>query len=156
VAERLSGPLPAEHDVVAAQLDAEAARDGVDRVLERLVGERLHLTRALVDEMMVVAVGVRDLEPRDAVTAVEAVQQAELEQLIDHPIHRGRRASAAGTKVVGDLLCAHQALSVPSEHLDHGCARGAGTQSGAGCQLPSSCQPPIAETRVHAQESTCR
>jgi hypothetical protein len=149
-------PRATQNDVVSAQLDTEPSSDGFDRVLECIVGERLDLAGLLVDEMVVVAVGIGDLEPRHAVTTVEAMQQAELEQLVDHPVHRGRRCGSLGAKTIGDLLRAQQALSLASEELDDGGTSGTGAQAGTGRELLSMDEPTIAKLRVHKPEPSAR
>jgi hypothetical protein len=83
---------------VARQAHAEAITDRCDRLLQTLVGKRLDLAAALVDDMMVVAFRVGDLISCDAVTPVETVQQPELEQLVEYPVDRRGRANALGAQ----------------------------------------------------------
>jgi hypothetical protein len=104
---------------VSAELDAETFSHRVDRALQRLVGKCLHRARVLVDEVMMMALGIGDLEPRDTIAAVETMQQSELEQLIDNAIHRGRRPDALRAQPIGDLLRAEQTLALAGQQLDH-------------------------------------
>lgn len=59
-----------------AEVDVEALGRRVDGLLERSVREWLDATARVVDEVVVMVIGIGDLEARDPVAAVEAVQQA--------------------------------------------------------------------------------
>jgi hypothetical protein len=141
---------------VAGELHAQALGHRVDRVLERVVGERLHLACSLVDEVVVVALGIGDLEPRDPVTAIEAVEQAEFEQLVHHAVDGGRRARPLRTQPIGDLLRGEQALTVPRQQLDHRGASSTRSEARSGGQLYCPREPPIAKLRVHPPECRSR
>jgi hypothetical protein len=139
---------------VAAQLDPEALRYRADRPLERLVRKRLHLAGALVHEVVVVAARIRDLVPRRAIAAVEPVQQPQLEQLVDHAVHRRGRPDPLGAQPIRDFWDAQQALPLAGEELQHRGARGAGAQAGSCHQLLGVREPAIAKLRVHGRSVT--
>jgi len=134
---------------VARQAHAEAITDRCDRLLQTLVGKRLDLAAALVDDVMVVAFRVGDLISCDAVTPVETVQQPELEQLIEYPVDRRGRPNALGAQPIGDFLSAEQALALSRQQLDNSGTRGTGPQTSAGEPLLGPLKPTISERRVH-------
>jgi hypothetical protein len=127
----------------------KAATDGGDRVLERLVVKRTDLTAALVDDVMVVALGVGNLIPGDPIAPVQAMQQPKLEQLVKHPVDRGRRGRPLPAKQICDLLRAHQALPLTREQLDHRRARRSRSQPGTIQPPLRTLKPAITEARVH-------
>jgi len=136
---------------VSAELDTQTFSDRVDRTLQRFVGECLYRARVLVDEVMVMALGIGDLEPRDAIAAVEAMQQGELEQLVDHAIHRRRRPDTLRAQPIGDLLRAEQTLALAGQQLDHRRAHRARAQPCALHPLLGMRKPAIAKLRVHSR-----
>ena len=63
------------------------ARDPAEGSLETGVVERVDLPAACTDEVVVVlAAGVRGLEARDAVAEVDTMDEAQLGELIEHPV----------------------------------------------------------------------
>jgi len=136
---------------VACEPHAQALADRCDRFLQVLVGEGMHLAAPLIDEMMVVAFRVGDLISCDAVPAVQSVQKAELEQLIEDPVDRRRRPDAGGAQLIGDFLRTEQALALSRQELHNGGARGAGPQTGAGEAPFGSLEPTISELRVDSR-----
>ena len=134
---------------MARQAHAEAITDRCDRLLQTLVGKRLDLAAALVDDVMVVAFRVGDLISCDAVTPVETVQQPELEQLIEHPVDRRGRATALGAQLIGELLGAQETLALSRQELHNSGTRGTGLQTSADEPLFGPLKPTISECCVH-------
>jgi len=98
---------------------AEPAGGLDQRVLERLVGERLDLAAVVTNEVMVVMrVRMCRLEPCDAVADVDALHEPELDERLERPVHAcdtGRPAS--GVDPVVDLL-RRAAAVLDGEKLD--------------------------------------
>ena len=136
------------------QAHPEAAADGGDRVLERLVIKRTDLTAPLVDDVMVMALRVGNLIPSDPIAPVQAMQQPQLEQLVKHPVHRGRRGRPLPAKQICDLLGAHQALPLPREQLYHRRARRSRSQPGAVQPPLRTLKPTVADIGVHTPNTT--
>lgn len=136
---------------MAGQLDLEALGHGVDRLLERVVGKRLHATAGVVDDVVVMmVVGVGDLIARDAVAAVEAMQQPELVEIDDRAVDGGGRAGPRGAaQHVGDLLGREQALAVAGEELDDRRAGRSGAAPRAGQLSLGVGEPAVAQLGVH-------
>lgn len=109
---------------MAAQVEVKPLCHRGDRLLKPFVGERLHTAGAVIDEMVMVVVRIGDLVARNAVTAVEAVQQPELVKIVDDAVDRRCGANACRTQPIGDLLGAEQALALAREQLDDGGASG--------------------------------
>lgn len=80
-----------------------------DRVLERRVVERVHLAAAPADEMVVVlASRLGRLEAGEPLAEVDAVDEAELGQLIERPVDaRDPNSAAVRAEAVKDLLSRH-------------------------------------------------
>lgn len=122
----------AQDHLVACEPHPQALADGCDRFLQSLVGEGTHFAGVLIDDVVVMALGVGYLIPCDAVPSIQPVQQAELEQLIQNAIDRRRRPDARGAQMIGDFLSAEQTLALSRQELDNGGTRGARPQTGAG------------------------
>jgi hypothetical protein len=75
---------------VAGQPHSEPLADCRDRFLQRLVREWPDLAGGLVDQMVMVALGVGDLKPPGPISAIEPMQQPKPKKLIQH------RAPATG------------------------------------------------------------
>ena len=134
---------------MAGELHAETLRDRPDDLLERVVGEGANFAAGLVDEVVMVPMRIGDLVACDAVAPVEAMQEAELEELVERAVDRGRRADVSLAEPVDDLVCGEQALCVASQQLDHGGAGGARSSTWAG-ELPiGPGQPAVVQGLVH-------
>jgi hypothetical protein len=136
---------------MAGQADAETLADRRDRLLEALVGKRLDFPALLIDDVVMVALGVGDLIPCDAVAPVETMQQPELEELVEYPVDRCRRAHALETQLLGDFLCAQQALALSGQQLDDRRARCSGAQARATQPLLGSLEPTVTQPAIHAR-----
>jgi hypothetical protein len=134
---------------VARQLEPQSLGDRVDRRIQHGVGERRDLAGLLVDRVVMVLVGVGDLEPRYPVAAVEPVQQPELEQAVQHPVDRRSRPLSTLGDPVDHILRGQQALALVGENLHHRPARRARTHPGAARAPFGLRQPPIACRRIH-------
>ena len=135
---------------MARKAHPKAAADGGDRVLERLVIKRTDLTAALVDDVMVVPLGVGNLIPSDPIAPVQAMQQPQFEELVKHPVHRGRRGRPLPAKQICDLVGARQTLPLTREQLDHRRARRPGSEPGTVQPPLRTFKPAVTEAGVHA------
>ena len=143
--------MSAEDDFVSAELDAEAVGDLVDRAFEGFVCERADVAGLLVDEVVVMGFGIGDLVAGHAVLSVEAVQEAEVGELLDDAIDRGGRPCALGAQLVGDLLRAQETLPFAGKEFDEGGSRGAGSEAGVSRAAVGVSEPAVAEVRVDAR-----
>ena len=93
--------------------EAEAARDALDRLLERGILERRDLAAAVADEVMVViAVGLVALVARDALADVDPLHEPQLGQQLEDPVDaRAANAAALRAQAVVDLLRGQRAAS---------------------------------------------
>lgn len=141
---------------MAAERHAEPLGDRLDHGLEHGVVEGRDLAGRVIHRvvMMVRRVGVGDLEARDPVAAVEAMQQAELEQAIEHPIDGRARPDAASGDLVDHLLGGQQALSFTSKELHHRAARLAQTQPCRAHPTVRFLQPAFTRCRIHGRDDT--
>ena len=100
---------------------APRACDTLEGALERGVGEGLDLAAVVADEVVVmVAARVRGLEAGDAVADVDALQEAQVGELVDGAVDaRDPDPAAAGADPVEDLL-GGEATALLAEVLDHG------------------------------------
>jgi len=99
-----------------------------------------------------VAFGVGDLIASDAVPAVQAVQEAKLEELIEYAIDRRCRSGPLSTQPIGDLLSAHQALPLARKQLHDRGAHGARAQTSSVDTTLGPRQPSIAKLRIHGPD----
>src|SRR3990172_4932661 len=95
-----------EDDVVRVHAVAELPRHPREGPLEGRVEEGLDLAAVVADEVVVVLpVRLRRLETRDAVADVDALDEMELREQIEHPIDtRDPDAPAPAADAVEDLL----------------------------------------------------
>src|SRR5581483_10300077 len=94
--------------------------DAMQRTLQAVVGERLDLAARVADEMMMVlAVRLHRLVPRDARAELDLLQEPLGAQLVERAVDAGEpdRALLVAQLVV-DLLCG-DAAALTTEHLDH-------------------------------------
>ena len=101
------------------------AGDALERALEGGVLERLDAPAAVAHEMVVMvrAVGVGGLVPGDAVADVDALDETQLVEGLDHAVdRRDADVAAVAADAVEDLLCG-QTAGLPAEMIDHGMAR---------------------------------
>ena len=105
---------------------AGSAFDFAEGAFELVVGEGFDFAAVVADEVMVVfAVCVNRLEARRAGADVDALDEAVLAQLLEHPVDaRDADAAAFGAQLVEDLLRGQAAVLAPEE-LDHREARAA-------------------------------
>ncbi len=103
---------------------AAADRDALDRRFERVILERLHLAAVVADQVVVVlASGLRALEPRDAVAEVHPLREPELVEPLQRAVDAGDADLApGGADSVVDLLRRETAVLV-AEELDDEPAR---------------------------------
>jgi hypothetical protein len=114
---------PAQHDVVPCDGVAAALLDITEHALEPLVGERLDAAAVVADDVMVVLDRVAHrLEPRHAVSEVDALGQPLLRELVENAVHAGEPDPlAAGNQLTMDLLRSDTAV-LRVQELDHACA----------------------------------
>ena len=115
-----------EDDVVRVHAVAELPRHPREGPLEGRVEEGLNLAAVVADEVVVVLpVRLRRLETRDAVADVDALDEMELREQIEHPIDtRDPDAPAPAADAVEDLL-GRAAAALPFEVLHDRVARAA-------------------------------
>lgn len=111
--------------------EAVHARDPVERLLESGIVERVDLSALPAHEMMVMlATGMRGLEARDALTEVDPMDEAQVGELLEHPVHACDADSATvSSKPVEELLC-REATVLRGQKADHGVAGTTGTRAG--------------------------
>ena len=109
---------------------AQAAGGARDRALERGIGKRLDLAAVLADDVMVViAARRRGLEAGDPVADVDALDETELCEHLEHAVDRcDSHRPAVGTKACVNLLCARAAI-LAGHQVENGGARPAGTEA---------------------------
>jgi hypothetical protein len=109
----------AEDDVVTGDRVAGSALDLVQRPLELVVGERLHLATVVADEMvMMLAVGVDRLEAGRTGADVDPLDKAGPGQLLERAIDaRDPNTAPRAAELIEDLLRGQAAL-LPPEQLD--------------------------------------
>ena len=109
--------LPAsQRHLVVGDRDAESLGGLAYRRIQAGVGERVHIARLLVDEVMVMVIGVNDLIARDPVATVEAIDEPKRQKLMQDPVDRGR--GPARPQLGNDLLSVDQALTVARKQFD--------------------------------------
>ena len=108
----------AKDDFLVCHLHTEALSGAADRLVKHLVVEGTDRSGLLVDEVVVAVVGIGDLVAGDAVAAVEAVEQPELEELLQDPVDGRWGADPLSPQPVDDLLSVEQALALPREQFD--------------------------------------
>lgn len=120
---------PAEHDVVSCDPVADFAGHAVHRALESLVLPGLHLAAVLADHVvMMVAARKCRLVARRLIADVDALDETELGEQIEHPVNtRDSDGPARAACALVDLLGCGAAL-LPAEQLDHRCARSSATE----------------------------
>lgn len=103
-----------------------------ERPFERPVGKRLHATAVVADEvMMMVAVRMRRLEARDAAAQVDPVDEAKVDEGLEHAVDaRDPDPTTRGTEAVVQLLRRYTAV-LAAEVLDHGAPGAAAAVTGA-------------------------
>ncbi len=123
--------------------EAEAARDALDRRLERGVLERRDLAAGVADEVMVVvAVGQVALVARDALADVDPLDEPQLGQQLEDAVDaRAADAAPLCAKAVVDLLRGQRAV-LALEQLDDGVARAAAPVAGVGERRERVLAPP--------------
>jgi zinc transport system substrate-binding protein len=115
---------------VCVDVVAQATGGARDRALERGIGERLDLAAVLADDVVVmIAARRRGLEPGDPVADVDALDETELCEHLEHAVdRRDSHRPAAGTKARVDLLCTRAAV-LAGHQVENGGARPAGTEA---------------------------
>lgn len=108
-------------------VERAALADCVDRLLEGLVAERNRSAAAVADEVMVMmAAGQDELEASRAFRQADALEQAEVGEQSEGPVHaRGAHPLATLAKAFRDDVGVDAAALV-GEQLDHGSASSAG------------------------------
>ena len=114
-------------------VEGDAGGEAVDGALELVVGEGLHVAAAVADHVvMVVAVGARGLVARRALADLDARDEAEADELLEHAVDRGARdAAAVGAQRVLDLVGAQRARLAVEQADDRG-PRAAAAEAGLG------------------------
>ena len=137
-----------QHDVVVVQRVAVRAGDPAQGSLESRIVERVDLPAGGTDEVvMVLATGVRGLEARDAEAEVDAMHEAEIGELVEHPVDACEADGAAlGAKLVEQLLGRETAI-LCGEVRDHRIAGAAGACAGA-AQLRAGVLFPVGRARL--------
>ena len=125
---------------MTGQIKTQSVRDRGDRRLQHGVAEGRDLAGLLVDRvvMVLMGIGVGDLEPRDTVTTVHAVEEPQFVEIVQHAVHGG---SGSDVDRVDHVLRAHQAPTVSGEHLHDGTPRLTGPKSGASYAAPCFLEP---------------
>ena len=123
--------LAAQHDLVRVDVVAQPAGGARDRALERGIGERLDLAAVLADHVVVMVAARRGgLEAGDPVADVDALDETEVREHLEHAVDRGDpHRAVARTQVVVDLLRARTAVLLRHQVEDGG-AGAAGTEAG--------------------------
>jgi zinc transport system substrate-binding protein len=121
-----------ENDLVLLHRVAEASGHAFECVLEAIVGERLHPTTVVADEMvmMMLPVGQRHLEACDPIPDLHALDEPELGQRVENAVDaRDSDLAARSLHAVEDLLC-RTAAPLLSQMVDDGSARAAVPETG--------------------------
>jgi hypothetical protein len=105
--------------VAAHRIPAEP-RNAFESPLELGILERLHLPAVVAHEMvMVLTLAVRLLEPRDAVSEIHALHEAQVVEAFERAVHAcDPDASPTGSKAVVDLLGGDAAVLFSEEADD--------------------------------------
>lgn len=95
-----------QDDIVLAQRVAVSPRDPAQRALESEVVERVDPAALAADEVMVMlAAGMSGLEARDALAEVDAMHEAQVGELVEHPVDaRDSDGTAFRAQAVEELL----------------------------------------------------
>lgn len=127
---------------------SQLAGDTIEGVLQRGVGERLHLAAVVADEVVVVLTpGLRWLVAGDPVAELDPLHELECGERVENPVHTGDPGTSAfGVDAVVDLLRRLAAL-LASEMTDDAPPRSAAPKPGAAqageCMLdPGLCVAP--------------
>src|SRR5688500_12484559 len=124
------GAGAAEHDLVLLHRVAEAPGGARERPLEPVVDEGLDPAAAVADEMVMVMLAARRLEPRDPVADVDALDEPQCRQRLERAVDaRDADGAAGGADPVVDLL-RRQAAALLVEELHHGAPGAAPAQPG--------------------------
>ena len=109
----------AQNDLVRGNDVPASVCDSVDGGLERRVLERLNLAAVVAHEVVVmVAVGVRRLEPGDAVAEVDPLDEPQLVHAVERAVHAGDPdVGTTGARALVDLLRGEAAVLL-TEALD--------------------------------------
>ena len=110
---------PPQHDLVRDDGVAALLLDGLDRVLEAGVGERLDLAALATDEVMVVVGMPGGLVANDTVADVDTLDECQFRERVEHPVDAGQAdAMTFSAQGVVDLLRA-AAAGLRGQVLDH-------------------------------------
>ena len=115
------GALAPQRHVVALDRVVDPAREPLDGSLEVGVLERGDLAAGVADDVVVMlAVRVDRLVPRDSLGGVDPSRQAQLVEQLERPVHACEAdVLAPAVQAVRDLLGGHAAAEI-GERLDHG------------------------------------
>ena len=127
------GALAVEHDLVLGHGEGDAVGEAVDGALEVVVGEGLHVAAAIADHVvMVVAVGAGGLVAGRALADLDARDEGEADELVEHAVDRGAGdAATVGAQRVLDVVGA-QCAGLTVEQRDDRGARAAAAEAGLG------------------------
>jgi len=108
---------------VGAEADVEATGGALERVLEAGIRKGLHLSAPVADQMMMMlSAQVGRLEAGDAVTELDALNEAKIDELFERAIHaRDPNPSTLVADAVKDLL-GRAAAGLLAEMLDDAAA----------------------------------
>ena len=120
-----------QHDLVLGELVAAGAGDLLERALEARIVEHLDPPAPVAHEVVVVlAVRERRLEARHTAAEVDAMNEAELRQPLEHAVDAcDPHLAAVGPQAVEELLRGHAAvlaLEVRDDRLAGAARPGAG------------------------------
>jgi len=123
--------LPAQDDVVVIDPESGVLGDGVDRMLETIVAERLDLAAVAADEVvMVIAARLGRLVVSTSRAKLEAMHEPELRQCLEGAVDAcNADARAALPDEVVYLLDGHTARLL-AERFDNGGPRASGLEAG--------------------------
>ena len=109
-----------QHDIVRRHDVPAPIGDALDRRLEHGVLERLDLPAVVADEMvMMIAAGVGGLEACDAVSEVDALDEAQVGHAVERAVHAcDSDPSPARTDAVVDLVRRETTVLLPEELHD--------------------------------------
>jgi zinc transport system substrate-binding protein len=127
---------------VSRDLVAETAFHAADRALETSVFEGLDLAAVVADEVMMMrAVRVRRLVPRDALSEIDSLDVAALDEHVERSVDtRNADSTTAVAQRVEDLV-RRDAARLLAEDLHDGSAGAAASITGALKRRPSLCRP---------------
>ena len=131
----------------------EPSRHPLERPLERLVRERLHLAAVVADEVvMMVAVRMGGLEAGNAVADVDSLHQPELVQQVEDAVDGGDAdRAAAGADAVEDLL-RREATGLRPEVVDDHASGAAAAVAGGTEPAQRMIRPRHLARRAHAED----